>query len=288
MNRFLIAAALLWSFGGLLIKLVDLDGLALAGARSGCAAILIGLYMLRPAERPPAGRSRFALDRTILLGALAYAGTVVAFVVATRTTTAANAILLQYTAPLWVALLSPLLLRERTAPRDWALVTVAFCGVILFFIDDVSTTARLGDLLGLASGLFFGLCIMALRFARRSGALAMVFWGNIIALLVGLPQLLSSTMPLADLPWLLLLGFGQLGLGYVAFTIGIREVSALQATLVSLIEPVLNPLWVGFAIGEIPSLYSIAGGTVILAVLVLRELLHRRERRDRPDSTAPT
>jgi len=278
----LIGAALAWSVGGLLIKLIGLDGLPLAGARSGIAAIPIGLW-LRYGPRPAGGdRVRGRLTLPVLAGSIAYAGTVILFVMATKQTTAANAILLQYTAPVWVAILSPLLLRESIGRVDVAAITLTLVGMAIFFVDDVSTAARLGDLLGIASGVFFAGCILALRYGRAGAGGWMVFYGNVLAALVGLPFLIGVSLPTGDLLPLVGLGVGQLGLGYLLFMLGIRHVSAVEGALIPVIEPILNPLWVLLAIGERPSLYSVLGGGIVLLAVggrawVLGRRIHRSD-----------
>ena len=280
---FLLGAALCWSLGGLLIKLVDLEPLGLAGARSGIAAIMIWLYLRYyadffsspdlPENQGDRSLSFLARHRTVILGALTYAATVILFVLATKQTTAANAILLQYTAPVWVALLSPLFLRERTSGLDWIAVILTFGGMSLFFMDNVATTARTGDLLAILSGLFFALCIITLRKGRDGLAVQMVLYGNIVAAIIGLPFLIGHPLHTEDILPLLALGIGQLGLGYLLFARGIAYVTAVEGALIPVIEPILNPLWVALAIGEYPSRWGLIGGLIVLAVITGRGVL---------------
>ena len=282
----LIAAALCWSLGGLLIKLVDLDPVGLAGARSAIAGIAIWLYIrygmglqLKEGSKRRAFPSPgWKKQGSLLLGTVAYAGTVTLFVVATKQTTAANAILLQYTAPIWVALLSPLLLKEPTSRVDWIAVIVAFGGMSLFFLDEVSSMARAGDLLALGAGLFFAFCIMSLRKGRDGSALQMVLYGNILAALVCAPFLVGEHLPTEDILPLLLLGVGQLGLGYILFTKGIARVTAVEGALIPVIEPILNPIWVALAISELPSFWSVIGGMIVLIAVTGRALWYARKK----------
>ncbi len=274
---YLLGAALAWSTGGLLIKLIDLDGLSLAGARSWFALIPLLIYMKVAGKHHPPPPARFTPP--IVLGSIAYAGTVLFFVIATKETTAANAILLQYTAPIWVALMSPLLLREAIRPIDRVAAVVVVIGLALFTLDDVPTSARLGDLFALISGLFFAGCIMALRHGRAGSGLRMVLYGNVLAGLVGLPFLISAAPPALDFLPIALLGIGQLGLGYILFMAGIRHVSALEGALVPVLEPLLNPLWVVIGVGERPSIYSIAGGVIVIGAISWRAWRGTVERR---------
>ena len=279
----LLGAALVWSTGGLMIKMIDLEGIALSGARSWFALIPILLYLRF--RSGPTGKIPIRRDnRTpILLGSLAYAGTVLFFVIATKETTAANAILLQYTAPIWVALLSPLLLKESITRIDWGAAILVILGMALFALDDVSTSARLGDLLALISGVFFAGCIISLRHGRSGSGLRMVLYGNLIAGLVGLPFLLASPPSVESLPPILLLGVGQLGLGYILFIEGIKHVSALEGALIPVLEPLLNPLWVVIGLGEYPSVYSGIGGGVVLTVITWRAWYGTRIAEDKAD-----
>jgi len=284
---YLLAAAFCWSLGGLLIKLVDLDPIGLAGARSGIAAVMIGLYLWHrfnlhsgnPLEKNRRSVSVGPKERkSLILGTIAYAGTVTFFVVATKQTTAANAILLQYTAPIWVAVLSPLLLHEPTSRVDWIAVLVAFGGMSLFFLDDVSTTARTGDLLAITAGIFFAFCIMALRKGRNGSGMKMVFYGNILTALICSPLLIGESLPVQDIAPLLLLGIAQLGLGYIFFTKGIAHVTAVKGALIPVLEPILNPLWVGLAISEFPSAWSVVGGLIVLGAVTGRGLWYARKK----------
>jgi len=154
----LLAAAILWSLGGVLIKSIDWTPLAIAGSRSLIAIVVIGLVM------PGVGRK---ISWRILPGALAYAGTVVLFVIATKLTSAANAIFLQYTAPIYIAIISPWVLHERTKPLDWLLILVALCGVALFFVDQLSFEGLSGVIAALASGMSFAWLTVFMRRHRN-------------------------------------------------------------------------------------------------------------------------
>jgi len=264
---YLLGAALCWSTGGLLIKLINLDPIGLAGARSAIAGVLIWVYSrkLRP-----------TMTRELLLGAIAYAGTVILFVVATKTTTAANAILLQYTAPIWVALLSPWLLKESITGIDWLAVLVTFAGVGIFFLGELTVTATTGNLLAVASGIFFALCILTLRKGRNGSAIHMVLFGNVITALLCGPFLFGDSLHANDVLPLVLLGVGQLGLGYILFTKGIAHVSAMEGVLIPVLEPILNPVWVILFVGETPSAHAVVGGVIVLAAVTGRAAFKAR------------
>ena len=268
---FLLAAALCWSTGGLLIKLIDLDPIGLAGARSAIAGLMIWLFLRRV---------RFTYSHQLLLGSLAYAGTVILFVLSTKTTTAANAILLQYTAPVWVALLSPILLREAISRVDWLAVLLALGGMGIFFLEELSVQAQIGNVYGVLSGVFFALCILSLRKGRDGSAIEMVLFGNILTAIIAAPFLMDASLHMhsEDLLPLILLGVGQLGLGYILFTKGIARVTAIEGALIPVLEPLLNPVWVALFVGEHPSVYGIVGGLVVLSAVTGRSMYVARNR----------
>jgi len=259
----ILAAAILWSTAGAAIKLCGLDGFQIASGRSAVAALVI--FALFPSARALPTRRTLAV-------AVAYAATVVLFVLATKHTTAANAIFIQDTAPLYVMLLSPLVLRERPTRQELAAAPVYACGLGLFFFDQLSPGQLTGNLLAVASGVAFASCIVGLRWVRGSD-LAAVAWGNVIAAAGALPFALGGPAPTTlDLGLLLFLGTFQLGFSYALFSIGLRHVSAIEASLLMLLEPVLNPVWTFLLAGERPGPWALAGGAVILAATLWRTL----------------
>lgn len=258
---FLIAAALVWSTGGAAIKLCNLSGWQIACGRSLIAALFLGL-LFKDARRK--------LDRKLLLVGIAYAGTVVLFVLANKLGTSANAIFLQDTAPLYVLLFSPIILHERPSRSELLAAPIFFLGLLLFFVDELAPGQLWGNVLALSSGVCFGLMILGLRKIGDVG-LAAVVWGNAIAAILTLPMALTGPAPVGmDLPVLLFLGVVQLGMGYLFFARGIRGVPAVEASLIILLEPVLNPVWAFFAAGEIPGRWAMVGGAIILVATVWR------------------
>ncbi len=278
---FIIAAAALFSTGGAAIKGTALTAFQVAGFRSGIAVLALALLL-------PEARRGFGWD--LLPAAFAYAGTLVCFVVATKLTTAAAAIFLQSTAPIWILLLAPLLLAERIRPADLPAVGLAAFGLVLVFLgsrDPAATAPRpeLGNLVALASGLSYALLMITLlRLARKSPAgsdrsLAATVLGNGIVFVATLPLALPiATVRTSDLLAIVYLGVIQIGLAYWLFAKGLRDLPALEVSLLVLLEPVLNPLWTWFATGERPSALAAAGGAVMIAALAARVLLQRPAR----------
>ena len=268
---FLIAAAAFWSFGGLWIKLISFDSLVIAGGRSAIAAVMIALLARGASWKKP--------TPAVWFGAIAYAGTVLLFVTATKLTTAANAILLQYTAPIHVALLSPWLLNERITRIDWLTVAAVMVGMSFFFLDQLSADGMAGNLLAIVSGVFFALTVIALRRDHAPGAaLQMVLFGNILTALIGLPFAVGAVPQGNDLLYLALLGVVQLGLGYILFVRGVGKVSAIEGALIPMQEPLLNPVWVMLFYGERPSLLSLLGGAFVIAAVTGRGIYLARKK----------
>lgn len=264
----LLATALLWSFAGVLIKSIAWNPLAIAGARSLIAAPLIAL----------AARigGRFRWSRGHLWGGLAYSAAIISFVVATKLTTAANAIMLQYTAPIYVGWLSAAVAREAVRPRDWAAVGIALFGVALFFLDDLSLEGRWGNALALFSGFAFGLMTLLMRRQKDRHPVGSVLAGNLITGAVCLPFTLGSRPPAEDWPLLVVMGVFQLGLAYVLFAAALRRVTAIQAITIPMAEPVLNPLWTLIFVGERPGPWALPGGAIVVGAVLWRALAAAR------------
>ena len=258
----LLLTAVLWSLGGVLIKWVNWNPVAIAGIRSLIGAALIGIAFHR--------ELRFTWTFDQIGGAIAYAGTVVLFVIANKLTTAANAILLQYTAPVYVALFSPWFLGEQADRRDWLTLLIMLGGMALFFIDELSFDGYLGNSIALVSGLCFAWLTLFLRRQKDCSALPSLLLGNLLAGAIGLPFMFQSMPDLSSCVGLLLMGVVQLGLPYILYALALRHVRAVEGILVPMIEPVLNPVWVFLMMGEKPSPWAIVGGAMILGAVLFR------------------
>ena len=261
---FLFLAATLWSSGGLLIKLVSWNPVAIAGLRSLIAMLVLFAYIRRP---------RFTWSFPQIGGALAYAITVTLFVTATKLTTSANAILLQYTAPIYVAVVGPWFLGERVEWFDWITIVTVIGGIVLFFLDRLTLGNQLGNIFAILSGLSFACLILFLRKQKEGSPLESVLLGNLLAGLFGIPFMFDSMPDALSLCGIFLLGVFQLGLSYVLYSEAIKHTTALESILISGIEPILNPIWVFLVLGETPGKWGLAGGIVVLTSVTIRSVM---------------
>jgi drug/metabolite transporter (DMT)-like permease len=259
-----VVAAVLWSLGGLFIKLVPLDAMGVTVWRSSITLAFLWLVL-----RPSPSRLARASPST----AISYAAMILTFVAATKLTTAANAIFLQYTGPLYVVALSPLVLREPFARRDGVALAVALVGLGFFFSGKLERGHQLGNLLGLVSGLFFAGTVMFLRRDRGRDALASLLAGNALAALVALPFAWGRlALEPRGLAFAVVLGVVQMGVSYLLFVWALRRVSAVEASLLGMLEPVLNPLWAFLGVGERPAPLALVGGALVLVAVSARAL----------------
>jgi len=267
----LLITALGWSLGGVLMKSVDWPPLAVGGGRGLVAAVFLLLFC---------GRGlRFTWSPMQLATALAYTGCTVLFAAATKLTTAANAILLQYTAPVWVALFGAWLLNERATRADWLTMAAAFVGMAIFLYDGLRLNDLAGILLAIASGISFAAMIVLLRKQRDVSTIEPVILGNVLGFLIGLPWIWSAPWPgQGSIVALLVLGVFQLAIPYLLYSRAIRHVTALEAVLIPVIEPILNPIWVMLVIGERPSPLALLGGTIVLGAVTWRAVASLRRR----------
>jgi drug/metabolite transporter (DMT)-like permease len=260
----LLTAAVLWSFGGVLIKLIVWNPLAIAGMRSAIAGLLLILFLRKP---------KLTFSKVQIACAIAYACTTSLFVVGNKLTTAANVILLQYTAPIYVALFGSWFLNERTHLFDWVVILICLGGMVLFFLDELTFGGFWGNMIAIFSGITFAAMILLLRKQKSGAPLESILLGNILVAVVMLPFMFKSMPDTRSWIGLGLLGVFQLGLSYVLYSMAIKQVTALEGVLIPVIEPVLNPVWVFLLVGERPGAWAIAGGIIIFITISIRSII---------------
>ena len=272
---YVLAAALLWSTGGLFIKWTTIGGLELSFWRSLFAVFTVSFFTRHEG---------FGINRLTAAASFLYAVLLILFVLATKTTTAANAIFLQYTAPVYLLILEPVIYKEKFRSRD--LITVAVClgGMALFFVGQLRPQDVAGNLMALASGLCFALYFLLLRHprAREVNRASSVIYGNTLAVILTAPWGLATLTSITghDMIGVSYLGIVQLGIAYTFFTLGMaRGVRSLDAGIICYVEPVLNPVWVFLVLGEKPSQWALLGGSIIIVAVISHMILDARGKR---------
>lgn len=264
----------LWSLGGVLFKLTSVSGYEANLGR--CLFAVVTIFFLTR-------RQGLRINKYALLNSLFYTGALSFFALANKKTTAANAIFLQYTAPIYVLVLAPFILKEKFRWTD--LITVFAClgGMSLFFLDqnavgNLSPESQFqGNILALASGVCFGVYMLLLRHPQmlKQNPAVSVFYGNLMAILFMLPFVVRapSAWTSQDLMAVAVLGVFQIGLAYYFFTLGVAKgVRSLDASIIGFIEPILNPVWVFLVVGEVPGTWALLGGAVIVAAVIIHTI----------------
>ena len=272
----------MWSTGGLFIKWTALSAFELTFGRSLLAALVVAFFTRREG---------FGVNPMTVLTSVLYAGLLILFVVATKLTTAANAIFLQYTAPIYVLVLEPLFYKEKFRRADLITVVACIAGMSLFFVGKLRPQDVRGNLAALASGLCFAFYILLLRHphSQRVNRASSVIYGNLLLVIITAPIGVAALehMSARDAGIVLYLGVFQIGVAYTLFTLGMaRGVRSLDAAIVGYIEPVLNPVWVFIFLGERPSGWALLGGTIIIAAVTSHTIWGAKRRGRRPPEAA--
>jgi DME family drug/metabolite transporter len=278
-----LVAVLMWSTGGVLIKLTSLDAYQVTFFRSLLAAITV-LILTR--------RNGLRINLFGAITSVIYAILLFLFVWATKHTTAANAIFLQYTAPIYILIFAPFIIGEEFHWRD--LVTIIFCigGMSLFFVGKLELNDYWGNFAALGSGIFLGLYIMLLRHPRAAGtnSVIAVIYGNFLLALLTLPAGIAAlpTLTLHDGLLVSALGIFQIGFSYILFIKGVTGgTRPLDASIIGFFEPILNPVWVFIFYGEQPSQWAIVGGLVIVATVAGHTFVQYRSKRANSERSFP-
>ena len=268
------ATAFLWSIAGLFIKIIDWNPIAIAGMRSLIASIVIFGYLKHP-------EIHFSFPQTA--AAIANAGTMLLFVSANKTTTAANAIVLHYLAPVLTVFIGAALLKERTRVEHFVALPLVMAGMVFIFLDKLSGGELLGNVLAVMSAVAFSFYFVFMRMQKDGSPLESILLSHwltagiciIISFFLPVPHITSKSLVA-----IAVLGIVQIGLSAILFSIAIIRVSAVQANLIAVIEPVFNPVWVFFAIGETPGTNALIGGGIIILVVTVASIISARRREE--------
>lgn len=266
----LVFTGILWSTGGFILKLIPWSPLAIAGIRSGVASILLYYY-----DKPKS----ISFGNYTILGSFFYTTMVICFVIANKMTSAGNVILIQYAAPIYVALFGFYFLQEKSSKIDWIAIIIIFFGLVSFFYDEISLDGLQGKAFALLSGVGFAGLTICMRKQKNGNPIHSVLIGNIFTFIACSPSYFNGIVNKIDF-WSLtiFLGVIQLGLSYIFYSIAIRHVTALDAIIYPVIEPIFNPVFAYFIIDESMSINSIIGGFFILLGVTGRGLLRKKQK----------
>jgi len=249
-------AAVLWSTGGVFIKLISLNSFQLSFFRSGIAALTI-LIIFR--------KNAVIFNKQTIINGVFYSGILILFVLAAKTTTVANAIFLQYTAPVFVFIFEPIILKTKFEKVNLAAILICVIGMVLFFAGDLNPGDIEGNIYAILSGIAFAAFLIGMKKNEPKYQFASVFYGNLfISIICAFSVFSISNLLTSDIIMFTYMGMFQIGIAYVVFNFGLKRVDAVEASLISMIEPILNPVWTYLGYGEIPSNWAIVGGVIIL------------------------
>ena len=270
----MVLTACMWSLGGIFIKLISWSPFLIAGVRSAISGSIMAGYMR-------ASHVRFKLNRYSLFAGIGLGLSATLFTIANKLTTAANAIVLQYTAPIFILILSAVLFKEKLKRKEVCVVLITMIGMVLFFLDSLSPGNVLGNIFGILAGVFLGLMFVMVGrggdddSTRMSGILT----AHMITMIIGIPVGVILTVNMAagqaagssslgmEILYVVILGVFQLGIPYVLYGIASRDCSPLACSLIGMLEPLLNPVWVALFIGEVPGKFALAGAVLIICTV---------------------
>ena len=266
-----------FSLGGLVLKYIPWSPLAINAARNAVAFIFVFLYLKIIGHK-------IVFNRTVLIGALAISVTQGLYCIANKLTTAGNAIILQFTVPIWVMVISALVFRKKPTKLDVSAAVIVMVGVLFFFIDGIQAGNMLGNMLALISGVTYS-GVFLMNATPESDSYSSTFFGMILNMLIGLPWLIKTDFAATQsITWVvvLLMGIVQVACAFILLSTGLKTTSPIAASLISGVEPVLNPVWVAIFYGEVLTPLSLVGAVmVLLAVTVYNILLIKQQQREK-------
>ncbi len=266
------ATAILWSIAGLFIKIIDWNPFNIAFSRSLVASLFIIIFIRK---------IKFKFSFQLIAAGVANSLTMILFVLANKTTTAANAIILQYIAPIITAFLSYFLLKEKVGLENFISVIIITIGIIIMFFDKVSYGSLFGNIIAIISAFTFSFYFIFMRMQKDDSTIESVLLSHILTVIICF--MVSIFIPLPkfsplSIMAIFILGIFQLGVTSILFAMAIKKISAITANLIAVIEPVLNPIWVFVAIGEKPQLNSIIGGAIIVIAVTIASIISAKRK----------
>jgi drug/metabolite transporter (DMT)-like permease len=272
----MLVCASLWSIAGIFIKLIDWNPFVIAGFRSLFAALAVIVYML-------ATKQKIIISRNVLISMFFLSATFLCFVSANKLTTAANAIVLQFTAPVFIMIFSALLFRQKFKASDIITVLVALGGISIFFIDSLDKGQLLGNTLGIFAGIFMSGMYIAVGKTGENEKMSGILFGHLLTAFIGIPFFFftKGTVSIASVSSIIILGVVQLGIPYILFGLASANCPPLPCCLIAAVEPLLNPVWVLIFDGEHPGMFSVLGGIIVIAAVTVQCILQDKHAMER-------
>ncbi len=267
----MLCTAFLWSLAGVFIKIIEWSPLAIVCTRSLVATITMYFFVRK---------QKFEWSWPMLAAALSYATFTYCIILSTKLTTSANAVMMQYTAPIYVAFLSWFLLKEKIRRSDWLCLIAVIGGMALFFMDQMGSSNLIGNIIAIGNGLSFAFLSIFLRFQKNGHPEQSIFLGTLLAFLIGIPFTIGQSIPSPKSIVVIIIAGIVVSLGYRMFTEASKNLSALQSVMLPVLDPILNPVWVFLIVGERPSITALLGGVIVLVAITLRSLFLMKEGAD--------
>lgn len=268
--------ACLWSISGIFIKWISWSPSLIAGGRSLISAAVLGLFMT-------VSRIGIQVCRSSICAGISLGVSFLCFVSANKLTTAANAIVLQYTSPIFILIISALFLHQQIKKREVAVVCTAAAGILLFFLDQLSPGNIAGNFLGILAGLFLSIMFILIGLAGNNDSIRMsgILFAHIFTALVGIPvgAVFTASISTREICLILILGIFQLGIPYILYAIAAKDCSPLACSLIGMLEPLLNPVWVFLLDGEAPGPFALAGAAIVIAAVACWCVIENRNQR---------
>jgi drug/metabolite transporter, DME family len=264
--------AFLWSSSGLFIKILTLNAYQISFYRSLIAAVTLLIISYGKNKSV-----KFEFDKLTVLASLFYAGILIFFVVANKLTTSANAIFLQFTAPIYLLFLEPFFLKTKFRRKDLITIIICISGMALFFMGRLEIGNIYGNLIAIAAGICFAMFSLFVKWKKTLGnenTIISIIYGNILVGIICFP-LIFNDIAISSTQFFVLLYMGvvQIGISYFIFNIGIKYVSATESMIIGMLEAIFNPIWVFFGVGEVPATTAVIGGVIIFAAILIHNFL---------------
>lgn len=256
------SCAFLWSIAGIFIKLIPWNPMVIAGMRSAIAAVVVAIFIRVTGKK-------IKINRASVIGGISIAGTFFAFVTANKMTTSANAIVLQFTSPVFIMIISALVYHQHFHKVDLATVGITVFGISLFFFDKLGAGSLLGNCLGILAGLFMGGMYVVTGRTDEDSRMSGILLGHVFTALIGVPMLFFFPAPVTSTAVIsiVVLGILQLGIPYILYGLAVKDCPPLACSLIGAIEPLLNPVWVFIFNGEAPGVFALIGGVIVIAAV---------------------